>query len=195
MCKTVYVCSPSYRLLCPLHTVLFDAYFTQKIFVKSISKYFSHYNLLFIIIQIHMHNNPTTSTTIYIKLWHHSLITVLKLKEVHFHLTNDFSDINFFNKRYLFIYLQYIPDYIWSFFSLTHSLSLSLTHTHTHMHTHTQILQHEKHGLAFIFCWKYFISKFLDHEILKWQNLEHICYIAFKCYDLQEGQKIKWFFY
>jgi len=48
--------------------------------VKSISKYFFHYNLLFIIIDIHIHINPTTFTTIYIKLWHCSIITVLKLK-------------------------------------------------------------------------------------------------------------------
>jgi len=126
-----------YRLLCPLHTFLFDAYCTQNIFVKSISKYFFHYNLLFIIIQIHI--NPTTFT-IYIKLWHHSLITVLKLKGSSLSLTNDFSDINFSNKRYLFIYVQYILDYVWCFFTHTH------THTHTyiyaHVHTNFKFLQH-----------------------------------------------------
>lgn len=121
--------------------------------MKTISKYIFHYNLLFIVIQIHTHINPTTFTSIYIKLWHHSIINVLKLKGSSLYLTNDFSDINFFNKKDLFIYLFTIYSKImYDVSSHTHTHTQARVRAHKHMHMHTQILQHEKHGLAFIFC-------------------------------------------
>lgn len=67
----------------------------------------------------------------------------------------------------------------------THTRACVCVHAYARMHT--EILQHKKHRLAFIFCQKYFISKFLDHEFLKWKNLEHSRYIEFKSYDLQKG--------
>jgi len=77
----------------------------------------------------------------------------LKLKGSSLYLTNDFSDINFFNKKDLFIYLFTIYSKImYDVSSHTHTHTQARVRAHKHMHMHTQILQHEKHGLAFIFC-------------------------------------------
>jgi hypothetical protein len=129
MCKTVYVCSPSYTDFFALFILFYLMHTVLRKFLRNLSlKYFFRYNLLFIIIQIHIHIN-TTTFTIYTKLWHHSLITVLKLKG---------SSLSF--NKWLFRHCSLIKDiYLCAIYS---RLCMMFLHTHTHTHTHARVRTH-----------------------------------------------------